>query len=41
LLRARFGGHTGGYDADPKEYERRVVRFFDDSLSGWRGTLRP
>ena len=27
-------GHTGGYDADPKEYERWVVRFFDDSLSG-------
>lgn len=27
-------GHTGGYDADPKEYERRLVRFFDDSLSG-------
>lgn len=26
-------GHTGGYDADPKEYERRVVRFFGDSLS--------
>jgi hypothetical protein len=24
--------HTGGYDADPKKYERRVVRFFDGSL---------
>jgi uncharacterized protein len=27
-------GHTGGYDAAPKEYERRVVRFFDEALSG-------
>jgi uncharacterized protein len=25
--------HTGGYDAAPLEYERRVVRFFDRSLS--------
>jgi uncharacterized protein len=25
-------GHTGGYDAAPVEYERRVVRFFDDAL---------
>ncbi len=25
-------GHTGGYDADPEEYERRVVRFFDEAL---------
>jgi uncharacterized membrane protein len=25
-------GHTGGHDADPNEYERRVVRFFDASL---------
>ena len=25
--------HTGGYDAAPKEYERRVVRFFSKSLS--------
>ena len=24
--------HTGGYDAAPKEYERRVVRFFDQWL---------
>ena len=24
--------HTGGYDAAPREYERRVVRFFDDAL---------
>jgi hypothetical protein len=25
-------GHVGGYDADPAEYERRVVRFFDEAL---------
>ena len=25
-------GHTGGYDAAPREYERRVVSFFDDAL---------
>jgi hypothetical protein len=25
-------GHTGGYNADPEEYERRVVDFFDRSL---------
>jgi len=25
-------GHMGGFDADPKEYERRVVGFFDRSL---------
>jgi uncharacterized protein len=26
-------GHTGGFDAAPEEYERRVVRFFDAALS--------
>jgi uncharacterized protein len=26
------GGHTGGYAADPAEYERRVVAFFDRAL---------
>jgi uncharacterized protein len=25
-------GHTGGYDADPQEYEQRVVAFFDQAL---------
>ena len=25
-------GHTGGYDAAPREYERRVVAFFDEAL---------
>ena len=25
-------GHTGGYEADPVGYERRVVRFFDQAL---------
>jgi len=24
--------HTGGYDADPQEYQRRVVGFFDEAL---------
>jgi len=28
--------HTGGYDAAPEEYERRVVRFFDDALGATR-----
>ena len=27
-------GHTGGIEAQPKEYERRVVGFFDDALLG-------
>jgi fermentation-respiration switch protein FrsA (DUF1100 family) len=27
-------GHTGGYDADPQEYERRIVRFFDAAIRG-------
>ena len=26
--------HTGGITARPKEYERRVVGFFDDALLG-------
>jgi fermentation-respiration switch protein FrsA (DUF1100 family) len=26
------GGHVGGIDALPREYERRVVGFFDDAL---------
>jgi uncharacterized protein len=25
-------GHTGGIDARPREYERRVISFFDDAL---------
>jgi hypothetical protein len=25
-------GHTGGLEAAPEEYERRVVRFFDAAL---------
>jgi uncharacterized protein len=25
-------GHTGGIDAQPREYERRVISFFDDAL---------
>jgi hypothetical protein len=27
-------GHTQGITAEPSEYERRVVRFFDDALLG-------
>jgi hypothetical protein len=27
-------GHVGGLDARPKEYERRVVGFFDRTLQG-------
>ncbi len=30
-------GHTGGIEAQPKEYERRVVGFFDDALLGDEG----
>jgi uncharacterized protein len=26
-------GHTGGYAADPEEYERRIVQFFDTALA--------
>ena len=29
-------GHTGGIEAQPEEYERRVVGFFDDALLGDR-----
>ena len=28
--------HTGGFDADPTEYERRVLAFFDGALLGER-----
>lgn len=31
-LWAAEGGHTGALDAEPEEYERRVVGFFDDYL---------
>jgi uncharacterized protein len=31
-LWAAEGGHTGAIDAEPQEYERRVVGFFDDAL---------
>ena len=27
-------GHAGGIRAQPREYERRVVGFFDDALLG-------
>jgi len=33
-LWAAEGGHTGAIDAEPQEYERRIVEFFDDALLG-------
>jgi fermentation-respiration switch protein FrsA (DUF1100 family) len=30
-------GHTGGIEAQPEEYERRVVGFFDEALLGGSG----
>jgi uncharacterized protein len=36
-LWAAEGGHTGAIDAEPYEYERRVVRFFDRSLLNTEG----
>jgi dienelactone hydrolase len=32
-LWAAEGGHTGALDAEPEEYERRIVGFFDDALA--------
>lgn len=29
---AAEGGHTGAIDAEPREYERRVVQFFNETL---------
>ena len=28
------GGHTGGFEAEPEEYERRVLAFFESALLG-------
>ena len=36
LWRVPGAGHTGGIDARPREYERRVIRFFDRALLGAR-----
>jgi hypothetical protein len=38
LWRLEEGGHVGGLDARPEEYERRVVGFFDRYLlgRGWK-----
>jgi uncharacterized protein len=36
LWAIRGGGHTGGLAAEPAEYERRVVGFFDAALLGER-----
>jgi uncharacterized protein len=32
IWRVPGSGHTGGIEARPQEYERRVVGFFDDAL---------
>ena len=32
IWRVPGSGHTGGIEARPAEYERRVTRFFDDAL---------
>jgi hypothetical protein len=32
IWRVPGSGHTGGIEARPKEYERRVVGFFDRAL---------
>jgi pimeloyl-ACP methyl ester carboxylesterase len=32
IWRVPGAGHTGGLDAQPQEYERRVIAFFDDAL---------
>ena len=29
-------GHTGGLEAQPEEYERRIVGFFDRTIAGDR-----
>jgi fermentation-respiration switch protein FrsA (DUF1100 family) len=34
IWRVPGSGHTGGIDARPREYERRVIGFFDDALLG-------
>jgi uncharacterized protein len=34
LWQVRGAGHTGGFEADPRVYEARVVRFLDRSLLG-------
>jgi hypothetical protein len=37
-LWAAAGGHTGAINAEPEEYERRVVGFFDRELLGRQGS---
>jgi dienelactone hydrolase len=36
IWRVPGSGHTGGIEAQPEEYERRVVGFFDDAILGAR-----
>jgi fermentation-respiration switch protein FrsA (DUF1100 family) len=38
LWRVPGAGHTGGIDAQPEEYERRVVDFFDRALLAQGGS---
>ena len=32
IWRVPGAGHTGGIEARPREYERRVIGFFDEAL---------
>ena len=34
MWRVPGSDHTGGFEAQPAEYERRVVAFLDDALLG-------
>jgi fermentation-respiration switch protein FrsA (DUF1100 family) len=34
LWKIARAGHVGGYQASPREYERRVIAFFDRALLG-------
>ena len=38
---ARTPEHTGGIDARPREYERRVIGFLDETLLSERSTPLP
>src|SRR5919204_173800 len=40
LWRVPGAGHTGGVDAHPKEYERRIIEFFDRALRTRERTKR-
>jgi pimeloyl-ACP methyl ester carboxylesterase len=38
LWRVPGASHTGGIDAHPREYERRIVAFLDNALLRQKGT---